>query len=86
MRGVDRTQLGPGERWGSGKAVEAAESFPGELGAPGCAAHERGSCWGRGGGGWFLLPKSSCHHGQSLLAPRGLFEAETTRGCAKDGC
>lgn len=37
-------------------------------------------------GGWVLLPQSSCHHGQSLLAPRGLFEAETTRGCAEAGC
>lgn len=82
---MDGTRLGPGERWGSGRAVEAAGSFPGELGAPGCAANVRGSCWGVGGG-WVLLPKSSCHHGQSLLAPRGLFEAETTRGCAKDGC
>lgn len=79
----------PARAWGAlglRKGGGSCGEFSRGIGSSGLCGKCEGQLLGGGGSGWVLLPKSSCHHGQSLLAPRGLFEAETTRGCAKAGC
>lgn len=64
--------------------LEAGEGFPGEPEAVGCGGNVGASP--RVGG-----TAGPCSHSPaailvSLLAPGGLFEAETTRGCGEAGC
>lgn len=79
---VDWTGSGVGERSPSGIMLEAVEGFLWDLGAVGCEGHLLG--WGHAQHS--PAPTVQLPPWPSLLAPPGLFEAGTTRGCAEAGC